>query len=278
MNAWTQRKDWLPALALALLMLLGLLFPLAAELTYAGSGETPQHILTYTTGRLTWDSGTAVDASGAARPDLFDAVYTNVQSENGDRVVAPGTDMQNIVRLKNNTGRSIRYVAVAYRIKEESELPVEPVLQGQGFTDTNTYPLPDGVTESQVVRAVEGTVRGGEIQDFTLLWNWNYYESDQRDQVDTALGDRAAFARADEVTAGIYIVVEQDEDSPTYPDWDEDPEDPDDPDGSRPPSYIVPDVPKTGDSRRTAPYLALMALSALVLALLILDRRRERKK
>lgn len=279
MNALTRNRDGLLALALMLMLLLAVLFPFAAGLTYAGSGEGPHHILTYTTGKLTWDGGTVVAASGAAELSLFDAIYGNVQSDNGESVVAPGTQQRSVVRLKNDTGRAIRYVAVMYCIKEQDALPVLPALEGTGFADTASYPLPDGVTQAQVVRAVTGTVGGGQIQDFGVTWRWNYYDSDERDVVDTQLGDKAAFERADEVTAGLYIVVEDEGPTPVYPDWG----DPDagDENGNQDgdwPIYITPEAPKTGDSSHIGTYFVLMALSLLVLILLVLERRRERKR
>lgn len=318
----TKRTRWLLPVVLILFLLEVILFPLAVGVTYSGRSESPDHVLTYTTGKLTWDSATNIQKNGAAELTLFDATYHNVESNNGDKVVAPGTEGFNIVRLKNNTSRRIRYVAVMYCIKDEDDLPVEPTLTGQNFADTRSYPLPDGVSRNQVVRAVTGVVRGGEIQDFDLKWSWNFYDSDARDQIDTALGDQAAFFTPDDVTAGIYIVVE--DEGPNRPvdpddgdssdpdqDWEEipdedtplgdnpwpDSDDPDDgltdiPDGDTPLSdnpggsddpgdsggpYITPEVPKTGDNSPIAVYLVLMGISALVLVLMFLDERRERR-
>lgn len=292
-----RKRHWLLPLMLILFLLEVILFPFAAGLTYAGRSESPDHILTYTAGRLTWDSATDIDeTTGAAELNLFSDSYQNVRSEDGSSVVAPGTENTGIVRLKNDVSRTVRYVAVMYRIKEEDSLPVEPYLMDDSaFSDTADYPLPDGIDESQVVRAVTGTVDGGQIQDFDIAWNWNYYESDQRDQTDTALGNKAAFFEADEVTAGIYIVVEDsggsdptdptDPADPDGPDQPEDPGDParyipppSDPDGTGDGSYIRPEVPKTGDSSRTGTYLVLMGVSGILLLLLAADRRKERRK
>ena len=193
-----------------------------------------------------------------------------------------------------------------YRVKEEETLPVEPILaDNEAFTDVGTAscPLPDGVERNQVVRAVTGTVAGDQIQDFDLSWYWTFYENDARDTVDTALGDKAAFFTADEVTAGLYIVVEEDNDpvDPSDPDDPGEPEDPGDPDGPGDPddpgdpsdpddpntpddpdnidgSYIYPDVPKTGDDSQMLLYVSMMAVSGFLLVLLIVDRRREEKE
>ena len=56
----TAKLNWLPTVTLFLFLLQLLLFPMAIEAAHSGGSETPGHVLTYTTGRLTWDSGTAV--------------------------------------------------------------------------------------------------------------------------------------------------------------------------------------------------------------------------
>lgn len=256
MSRWAQIKKWLLPAALILFLLEAVLFPFAISMTYAGRSDSPDHTLTYTLGCLTWDSATDIGPDGVAELSLFSASYQNVLSNNGDKVVAPGTEGRNIVRLKNDSSNRIQYVAVFYRIKEEPALPVEPEMEGEGFADTTSYPLPDGVTKDQVVRAVTGMLFPEEIQDFDISWQWNYYDSDQRDQVDTALGDKAAFAEADEVTAGLYIVVvEEPEGPPPY--LPEDPGEPLEPDNGppSPPGPLVPGgpgssrgVPGTGES------------------------------
>lgn len=128
-------------------------------------------------------------------------------------------------------------------------------LTGTGFADTGTYPLPDGVTKGQVVRAVTGTVAAGTVQDFDITWGWNYYDSDERDKQDTVLGDTAAFSQADEVTAGFYIVVE------------------DDSSGSG--SYLVPGIPQTGDDTPLTLYGVLVLISGILLVLLWRERRKD---
>lgn len=201
-------RRWL-AVILLLVVLDAAVAALAAGPTYAARAEGTAQRLTYTPGTLLWDSATGVGADGAALLDWFDASYQNVQAQNGDNLVAPGTETARLVQLQNDASTPIRYVALLYCRKAEQTLPVAPQLTGTGFADTGTYPLPDGVTDAQVVRAVTGTVAAGAVQDFTVGWDWHYYDSDARDALDTALGNRAAFVRADEVTAGLYIVVEQ---------------------------------------------------------------------
>ena len=283
MNAYIKNKDWLMPVTLVLFQLAVVLIPFAAERTYAGRNDSPNHTLTYTTGSLTWDSATDVDEeTGVAELSLFNSTYQNVQAENGDKVVAPGTEGKNIVRLKNDMDYSIEYIAVMYRMKEEDTLPVEPVMaDDESFTDTNSYPLPEGVTEEQVISAVTGTVGPNELQDFDITWLWQYYESDERDQIDTALGNRAAWEIADEVQAGLYIVVVEDSGEPNDPDPDNpDTENPDSGDPNNPDSddsYTYPEIPQTGDSSNFGIYLVLMLVSGVLIFLLMVERRKEER-
>lgn len=279
MDAFKRKKDWLLPVALILFLLTVVFIPYAAERTYAGRNDAPDHILTYTTGSLTWDSATDVDEkTGVAELSLFNSTYQNVQAENEDKVVAPGTEGKNIVRLKNDEDYAVQYIAVMYRMKDEDALPVEPTMADDtAFTDTDTYPLPEGVSKEQVVRAVTGTVGANELQDFDITWLWEYYETDERDQVDTALGNKAAWEIPDEVQAGIYIVVVEDAnpDDPDPDNPDPDNPDPNDPDPDDP--YTYPEVPKTGDSSHLGLYLLLMAISGVLLILIVLDSRKEKK-
>lgn len=227
-------------------------FPFVLGFTWAGRSETPERVLTYTQGKLTWDSAADIDANGAAKLSLFDSIYKNVNAGSGDKVVAPGTDGGSIVRLKNSVSGAVSYTAVLYRIRSTDELPVEAALTGDNFTDTNIYTLPDGVTGTDVIRAVSGTVGGGMIQDFDIYWSWQYKESNEQDIIDTWFGDRAANGDADNITVGLYIVVE---------------------DGN---TCIIPSSLQTGDIG-IGIYVVLMCISGALLILLLWDKRKEFK-
>lgn len=226
MGAMRMTYRVIAAIAAALLACATTLFQPAISL--AAGGDVPDHVLTYTTGNLTWDERTEVRADGTAHMNLFSETHQNVASSNGERVFAPGTEMSNVTRLENGSDSQIRYVAVMYRIKDEQTLPVEPELSGSGFEDTSDFPLPDGVREDHVVRAVTGVLEAGDAQDFSIAWLWNYYEGGDRDAADTDLGNTAANFEADDVTAGLYIVVEDNSSGTST-------------------SYVYPSLPKTGD-------------------------------
>ena len=304
MDALFKKKGWLLPVTWILFLLTVIVFPFAAKQAYADNKESPSHTLTYTTGNLVWDRATGVDAqTGAAELNLFSSTYQSVEADNGDKIIAPGTEGKNIVRLKNNANHSISYIAVLYRVKKEDTLPVQPTLEEDtAFTDAEDFPLPAGVTKDQVMRAVTGTVDAAQIQDFDVTWLWKYDENDERDQLDTALGNKAAWDTADDVTAGLYIVVVDDFTpnpgfkpvNPSDIDYLDDPDDSNDPDGpgdinnpegpgdSNDPdspndSYTYPQVPQTGDSNNLSLYLALMGVSGVLLLIILLKRRKEKR-
>ena len=147
------RQRILPLLlALAVLALLSL--PLAVNPAWAAPGTSPDHVLTYNQNSLRWDSATGINADGTAELTLFDANYNKVESVDGRKVVAPGTDGSNMIRLVNNVSGRIRYTAVLYSIKTDPRIPVQPSLDGTGMYDTASYQLPAGVTGAEVIRAV----------------------------------------------------------------------------------------------------------------------------
>ena len=254
------RQRILPLLlALAVLALLSL--PLAVNPAWAAPGTSPDHVLTYNQNSLKWDSATGINADGTAELTLFGANYNNVESADGSKVVAPGTDGSNMIRLVNNVSGRIRYTAVLYSIKTDPRIPVQPSLGGTGMYDTASYQLPAGVTGAEVIRAVRGTVAGHGLQDFDISWNWLFEVrdaqgvTDAQDVTDTELGNAAAAAmkvqtEGDSVTVGFYIVVE---DSNNY--------------------Y----VPKTGDDSHIAMYLAFMLIAAAGAAVSVVIYRRHGK-
>ncbi len=248
------RQRILPLLlALAVLALLSL--PLAVNPAWAAPGTSPDHVLTYTQNSLKWDSATGINADGTAEFRLFDANYNNVESVDGRKVVAPGTDGSNMIRLVNNVSGRIRYTAVLYSIKTDPRIPVQPSLSGTGMYDTASYQLPAGVTGAEVIRAVRGTVAGHGLQDFDINWLWNYEATDAQDVTDTELGNAAAAAmkeqtEGDSVTVGFYIVVEDNN------------------------NYYV---PKTGDDSHIAMYLAFMLIAAAGAAVSVVIYRRHGK-
>lgn len=204
-------KRWGLPVLLMILVLTVMLLPFSLSFAYAGRSEEVDHILTYDDHVLTWDQNTIVDSSGSAKLNVFDKQYENVQSKNEEKIIAPGTQNTNIIRLKNSDNTDIDYTAVFYYINEEETLPVYPEVNGDGFTLLTDYSLPEYIDQNQVIKAIQGTLTSNQIQDFDIDWLWQYYEDGQRDLLDTDLGNNAAFAFADEVEIGVYFVVEADD-------------------------------------------------------------------
>lgn len=257
------RRRIIPAL-LVLVVLTAVTLPLALGPAWAAPAASPDRVLTYNVNRLTWDGAVSIRPDGSAELTLFSANYPNVAASDGGRVIAPGTDGHNTVRLKNNVGGTIRYTAVLYAIKSNPALPVTPTLSGTYLADTTRYSLPAGVDKGSVLRAVSGSVRGFGLQDFDVDWLWDYSVGDVQDGADTDLGNAAArtlvtddgelipgeLGAMDNIAVGLYIVVE---DNNTY--------------------YY----PKTGDTAPLALYAAVMTAAAVgaVCAAVACKKRRD---
>ena len=144
----------LPAI-LILFILQVILLPVMIGLTYAVPAERPQHILTYNTGSLVWDKATSVRPDGSAELSFFETLYKNVSADNAERVLAPGTEKDSVIRLKNDTNREITYTAVLYSLSTSPDLDIGASLSGDGFSDISVYTLPENIKKETVVRAVE---------------------------------------------------------------------------------------------------------------------------
>lgn len=240
---------WMLPVMLILFILEIVTLPLVLGFTYSGRSEAPDHVLTYSAGKLTWDSATGIAPNGSAILNLFDYVYDGAESDDGENIVAPGTEGFNIVRLKNNVSGKINYTTVLYRIDDSEKIPVEASLYSAGVSNAATYPLPAGVRGDQVIRAISGSVSGGAAQDFDISWLWHFFVDSAQDGIDTDFGNKPDL---DEITLGLYIVVEDNN------------------------SYITPESPKTGDDSGLAIYATLMAISLVMLVLLVLEWRKRR--
>ena len=332
-------NSWLLPIMTILFILEVFTFPFVINVTYSGRSENPDHILTYTTNKLKWDSNTNINPNGSAELSLFDMIYgEEVRSHNTDKVIAPGTDNTNIIRLRNASENKIQYTAVLYKKTTDEKVPVEVEMIDSNFTDTKTYYLPEELKDVEIVRAVKGTLIKNNIQDFDINWEWKFHVSNKQDLVDTMLGNRI---NLDEVYVGFYLVVTEDidenpddeddkpsrpgrpggsviiitppkdpevpdvpdtpdvpdkpeqpdipdvpdipdkpdkPDTPDNPDIPEVPDVPDTPDVGDGKDIITPEVPKTGDMRLIEMYITLMIFSGIILVLMIIEKRMEKKK
>ena len=256
---------WLLPTVLVLFILEVITLPLVVMLTYAGRAESPQHIITFANEKLTWDENTTVREDGIAELSFFSTYYQNVNSENEDNVFAPGTELPTTIRLKNASGDTVRYIALAWMIKECDILELYGDFQANGSSPATDYEdlLPEGVTVDDLIgaKAVTGTVDAGGIQDFDIDWYWIFERGDEiepgiyeSDPIDTYLGNKAAWDVADDAIIGFYIIIEGD-DGP-----------------------INPNPPVTGANSMIRWGIVLIAISAVVLVFAIVRRVQEKKR
>ena len=67
------------------------------------------------------------------------------------KVLAPGTEKDSVVRLKNDTNKEITYTAVLYSLSTSPDLDIGATLSGDGFSDTSRYTLPENIKKEAVI-------------------------------------------------------------------------------------------------------------------------------
>ena len=254
MNKTEKMREWLFPAILILFILQAMLLPVMIGITYAVPAERPEHILTYTPGKLVWEKDNIVRPDGSAELSFFETLYKNVNADKAQKVLAPGTGKDSVIRLKNDSNKEVGYTAILYSITTSPKLNISVSLSGEGFADATGYTLPAKIKQENVIRAVSGNLGAKKMQDFDIDWFWNYEEKgnvSERDRIDTYLGNRAAEGKADEATIGFYVVVNDNN------------------------SEIVA-APKTGDSMMGG-YIVLMLISGGLCLFFGLTRREKNK-
>ena len=258
MKKTKKRTGWLLPTVLILFILEILTLPLILLISYA---NTPSdHILTvHKNGTCVWDSQTEMDEGGAAILTLFDKSYNSdtisdliaVNADDGKKVVAPGTEGQNNVQLKNETGETLSYVCTLYVIEQtidDKEFPVTAQFNGASGEATEGA-LPEGMEGAKVIEARKGDLPADQIANFPVEWLWKFEDendADARDAFDTLLGNKAAAGEEVKYTIGVYFHME----------------------GVEP--------PQTGENTMLYWFIALIAVSGAVLVLALIGRKRRR--
>ena len=240
--------NWLLPVFLILFILEVIAFPFAVGITYAVRSEDPSHTLTYLGNRLTWSDVKGIDQNGVAELSLFDAEYESVKSDDGSAVIAPGTKGFNIIRLKNVSEGSVDFTAVLFAVKSSELLPVKVTLADGEFSDIGAPSLPNGVLPKQVIRSVSGRVAADGLVDFDISWLWDYEADLDGDMLDVDFGNKSANGKADDITVGFYLVVE---DNNVY------------------------HTPQTGDRTNVTLYVILMCVSAVIILTLFIFKRKD---
>lgn len=269
-----QYKNWLLPAVLILFVLQAVTFPFALGQSWAGRSETPDHLLTFNMrGRIVWDSETEVDDNGVAQLELFASKYgdpVTVESADGSKLVAPGTDKQTIVRLYNKFINTIVYKVVLYQYQDNIPEDINmreklktqmAAIDGGGFLKDETPVFPEDVDPEtvEVVKVITGKMSAHDYQDFDISWLWDF-EAGGKDGEDTLLGSLAAEGKDPSTTLGLYIVAQMDTSGT----------------GGGSGDVITPEAPKTGDSG-IGVYLGLMAVCGGLLMLLQWEKRKARQ-
>lgn len=218
----------------------------AASLVVPGFAQGNTVSLTFNGKTLQWGQGVTVDENGVAELGLFSDEYENVQSENGDDVVAPGTSGGAEVRLKNSSTQKMSYTAVLYTTRDLGDAVTISFTSEKGAaTEVSTNLLPEEDRETaQIVAAYTGELSGLTGDDLTVTWDWPY--EDGNDEGDTALGNEGGY-----LTVHLYIIAEADE-------------------------VYKPTAPDTGDDTNIFP--ALVGLCACAAGLYVLARRHGKER
>lgn len=208
---------WLLPTVLVLFILEVVCLPLVIKFTWPTDRPSPDHVLTYSLNKLTWDEDTVVDPiTRAAKLNIFDDTYEGeAQSDNGDHIIAPGLSKQSVVRLFNSRLNAVDYYAFLYYKQSTEDIPITIT-----FDPENTYPrLPNGYVMPPeitgqgytIIGAYYGFVPGSAMSDLTINWEWPFEDPadiDGRDAVDTELGNKAANNDFENVEVGLYVYIE----------------------------------------------------------------------
>ena len=196
---------WLLPLVVALVVVEIACFPIVLEKIYASKFVSPDRTLAYVGGNIESGDGFQYNGAGKVELNLFSTEYGDtVLSGDKDKVVAPGTGGSDTVQLQNRVTGEVTYTAVFYLTTTAESIPLDVSVKG-ALTDTQEYPIPEGIEGTQVFRAVSGTLAGGEILNFDIEWEWAFDRGEEGDTEDTTLGTKEDL---DDVSIGVAITIE----------------------------------------------------------------------
>ena len=219
-----------------------------------GSAEAAGNYALTHPGLLVEDENGKVWSSEMRRVRIFKVKYlgpdgyaVTVNSENGDRLIAPGTENDYDFTLKNKSDESLGYrVSVETSVDpEDLYIPVEARLldpAGKTAIGWSGFKALDGYSDS-------GTLKGHHSASYTFEWKWPFERGEgetlsHNDAWDTCLGNMAV---GDELSVTVVLRVLS---------WQMN--------------------PKTGDDTNLLPYVLLLIVSlALMLIILLLSRRKR---
>ena len=210
-----------------------------------------------------WQAKTDVEIFSVRHDNNGDAVFT-VQTSNGDKVIAPGTNGVYEFALKNDGDVSLDYTlkVQSYFVGKgvdgsDLRIPVDARFSGResGYIVGSESEWPEVERLNEVDRS--GKLSPGNISDYKLEWRWPFERTvgeglPANDSFDTALGNLAVDESL-ELHIVIMTTAEQ---------------------GEGPGGY---DDPITGDESDLTLWIVLAAASLVLIILLILGSRRDKK-
>jgi len=146
--------------------------------------------------------------------DLFSLSYSNdlgeitVEGTDGDKVIAPGTDVEYTIRIRNADKVTLNYVVEPLAsFHSEHEIPV----QARIIAPDDTYIAGDAKTWVTIAEinnsSDEHTLAPGETAEYYFQWRWPFESGD--DAYDTFLGDNV-FTEEIGVTVSFSVYAQAD--------------------------------------------------------------------
>ncbi len=224
----------------------------AANRTASQSGEYRGEMQVYDDKQF-WSSETQVD--------LFrDSYHGTAKSDNGEKIIAPGTSNFYNFTLKNNGNIPLDYT-VSLKVDvypEEQEtntaIPLEwRLLSGDGtvVSDWQNY-------NGRMAALKQAALDVRHQDNYTVEWRWIFEQGEVADENDTDMGNMAVSEPLG-VNATIYVYAEQ------SADWDGSPSD-------------FGNALKTGDTFNIPFYALLLIASGCGLVIIIQGERRRKKR
>ena len=141
--------------------------------------------------------------------ELFRIEYSNeegeitVQGVNADNVVAPGTDVNYDIRLRNNDEVVIDFLMTpTVDFLTDDKVPVEfKVVDSYGnyiLGSETEWVNPDGMN----TLAHKGSIHPGEVFTYHVRWRWIFEVSEEQDGYDTFLGNQDG-----EILPGVAVSI-----------------------------------------------------------------------
>ncbi len=211
MNIKKVVHKWIFPSFFTLFILECIILPSMLGMTQCTNKGIPEHILTYTTGRLIWDINTKIDSSGSAKLSLFENNYGILEGTDSVPIILPGMDNKCFVHLNNSTKNDVNYTAVLCERKSENLIYLKTRMNCSNSVDTNDYKLPDTASDCKVIKAVTGTLCGKEIQNFDIECFWDYQgksEEEIEESITTDLDSISVLNPGESIFVGLYITIE----------------------------------------------------------------------